>query len=382
MVVVNPGAYTLILGDTRTGRIHTRVPFESIKWGQRLNNSGPVSAVLRPHSKELSRLDLRSITTTVRNFIGVDYGGTILEAGPIWTRKYNPEARSLSLAGLGLWSIFDRRKNINWSAVNLGWAPQGYNVDATRGHLGSIARFLVEESIGTNPNGGLPIVLPANIPGTAHTRTYHGFNLGWLGDDLRELTEVTGGPDLRFRPRYKAGVDNEIEWVFEHGQVDLLQQTGPDWFWTTATSKSPVLDYAVDQDGSDLAARVWTPGSGQEVSMRLAWAEDLGLVQAGFPYTEFEKGNTSEENMGPLQSLADRTLEDHRRPWDTWKIIVRADQRPTLGQYQPGDWAIVRTPDDHPILDPDELIRVRILSIDGSSNQSVSIEVGPTKSRV
>lgn len=383
MVVKDPGKFTLVLGSTRTGRIHTRLPFESIKWGQRLNNSGPVSAVLRPHSKQLSRLDLRPITTTVKNFIGVDYDGTLLEAGPIWSRKYNPNNRSLALNGLGLWSIFDRRKNLPGSVVGLtGAAVTSAQYTVNRNHLGSIAREYVRVSLVDNPYGDLPVVLPADIPGSAHTRTIFGYNLSWIGDDLREITRGVGAPDLRFRPRYKSGVDNYVEWVLEHGKVDLLQQSGPDWFWTTATEKSPVLEYGVDQDGSELAAKVWTPGSGQEVSMRLASASNLELVNGGFPYTEAEQGNSSEENLGPLQALADRSLEDHRRPWDTWSIVVRADERPKLGTYQPGDWAICKTPENHPILDPDELVRVRILAVDGSSNQSVSLQVGPVKSRV
>lgn len=387
-MVVDEGKFTLVLGDTKTGRIHSRIPYESVKWGQRLNDSGPVSAVLRPHSKELQRLDLRSITTTVRNFIGVDYEGTLLEAGPIWKRNYNPNTRALTVSGLGLWSIFDRRKNLKGSVIGLsGSAVTSSVLSIQRGHLGSIAAELVRVSTQDNPYVGgtagyLPVVLPPNQPGTTHVRNYKGFNLGWIGDDLRELTGVQGGPDLRFRPRYKSGVDNYVEWVFEHGKVDLLYQDGPDWFWTAAVSKSPVLEYGVEQDGSKLASKVWTPGSGQEVSMRLASAVDTQLVDGGFPWTEGEVGSTSEENLGPLQDLANRSVADRRRPWDTWKIVVRADQRPRLGQYLPGDWAIAKTPENHPILDPDQLLRVRILSVDGGSNQSVSLEVAPVQSRV
>lgn len=383
MVVNDSGKFTLLLGDTRTGKIHTRVPYRDLKWGERLNGPGPLSATLRPHSKELQRLDLRSVTTTVKNFLAVDYEGTILEGGPLWRRKYDPKTRNLALSGLGMWSIFDRRKNLPGHAIGFtGAAVTTAEMTIDRADLGSIAAQILAISMEQNPLGGdLPVVLPPQQLGTAHTRTYHGYNLGWIGDDLRELTKVINGPDLRLRPRYKEGVDNYVEWVFEYGNP-LLQQAGPDWRWSAAGDKSPLIDFGVDQDGSDVATKVWASGSGQGTSMRLASATDTELLNGGWPYLEAEVSSSSEENLGPLQELADQVQEEQRVPWDTWTVEVRADQRPKLGTYQPGDWAVVRTPEGHPILDPNELTRVRILAVDGSSSQTVSLQVGPVQSRV
>ena len=372
--------FRVFVGDVRTGVIDAYLPVvrESLKWGQRLNAAGPIGVRVKAKSKEARHLDLRTITTTTKQFLGVSYGETILECGPILGRSYDIETESLELSAVGIWSIFDRRKNVPGSALLPGAVPAKSKIDIYRGHLGSIARELVRISIQDNPYGGdLPIILPANIPGTAHERHYKGYHLGWLGEDLRELTKVEDGPDIRFRPRFASGVDNRVEWVMEHGKVDILQQAGPDWRWDASVSRSGVGKLGVDQDGSEVAAMTWAPGAGQEQAMKLRTAQYLALVQAGYPWTEAERTSNNEESLTVLQRVANRGMADTSRPWDSWTMEVRADADPKVGQYLPGDWAVVRTPDDHPVLAGGEMVRVRILAVDGGAGAAVKLAVAP-----
>ncbi|ALY09166.1 minor tail protein [Arthrobacter phage HunterDalle] len=385
-MVVETG-FRVFVGDVKTGKVNATLPVSSYKWGIRLNGAGPISATVRVASKEARRLDLRNLTSTLKQFIGVAYGDTILECGPIWKRKFNPKDYTLDLQGNGLWSIFDRRKNVPGAALRaigdpLRVDPVKAKITVSGKHLGSIARELVRISIQDNPWGGqLPVVLPASIAGT-HTRTYYGYNLGWLGDDLRELTAVQKGPDLRFRPRFKAGSPDYVEWVLEHGSVDLLYQDGPDWKWDASVEHSSVADYGIDQDGTELAAWAWSPGSGQEEAMRLAAARNTRLVQAGYPWTETEQGSSQEESQTVLQSLANRTMADHALPWDAWSMVVKANAEPKLGTYLPGDWAQAITPMDHPVLPAGLRARVRMLAIDGDHSNNVSIAVAPIQGSV
>lgn len=385
-MVVDPSRlddnYGLILGDVRTGVIQARIPFSDLKWGVRLNAAGPVSAVLRPHSKQLERWDLRNLTATVKQFMGVTYGDQVLEAGPIWTRNYDQDARTLAINGLGIWSIFDRRKNVPGAYLVPGAKVTEAVIGLNGYHLGSVARELVRISTQDNPyGGGLPIVLPAFIAGP-HTKTYRGYNLGWLGDDLRELTKLDGGPDLRFRPRYVTGDATRLEWSLEHGAVDVLQQSGPDWQWDARVERSGLAKLGVAQDGTKLGAMAWTPGNGQEQAMKLATSRDLTLVNAGYPWVEVEESAGDEESDAVLQSISDRRVADAARPWDTWSMTVRADTRPELGLYLPGDWASVNTPDDHPVLPPGTRSRVRILSMDGDATKDVKLAVAPIQGNV
>ncbi|AZS09773.1 minor tail protein [Arthrobacter phage TattModd] len=380
-------SYRVFVGDVRTGRVNATIPVSDFKWGIRLNAAGPVTATIRTASEEARFLDLRNLTLTKKQFLGVSYGETILECGPIWKRSFDPKSYALSLQAQGLWSIFDRRKNVPGAALRAIGDPArvapalaSYKVQGK--HLGSIAREIVRRSIQDNPYGGdLPVSLPADIAGI-HEREYFGYNLGWIGDDLRELTGVQGGPDLRFRPRFKAGDPSMVEWVLEHGKVDILQQSGPDWKWDASVEKTPVAEYGIEQDGSGMADFAWSPGSGQEEAMPVATARNLTLLRAGYPWTETEQGNSQEENFSLLQGLANRTISDHVLPWDAWSMIVKANGNPKLGSYLPGDWAKVRTPNDHPVLPPNREARVRLLSIDGDHTNNVSMGVAPIQGSV
>lgn len=389
MVVMNPD-YELIVGELRTGIIHARLPYAGQKWGLRLNSPGPISATVRPYSRQLARHDLRNLLLPVKQFMAISFRGEILEGGPIWTRDYDEDTGDLTINGLGLWSIFDRRKTL--PGAELYPVPYGTGkaiptravIDIYRGHLGSIARELVRLSIQDNPYaaGGLPIALPADIAGTAHERHYKGYNLGWIGDDLRELTGVDGGPDLRFRMRYVNGDDSRVEWALEHGAVDILEQAGPAWEWDAKVERSGISKMGVTQDGTKLASIAWTAGSGQEQNMRLTAARDLTLLNAGFPWLEAESSAKDEESNAVLQSISNRTIADVARPWETWRLVVRADTNPTLGLYRPGDWAVINLPDNHPILPALGKVRVRIMAMDGDHTNDVKLSVAPIQGSV
>lgn len=381
-MVVSDG-YQLILGDVRTGLINARIPFAGIKWGMRLNDSGPLSADLRPYAEELLKYPIRSLTTTNKQYMAVSYGDAILEAGPILTRP-DDETGGMKINGVGVWNIFDRRKNLPGAYLLPGAKVPEAVKKITNKHPGSIARELLRMSMEDNPYGagGLPIVLPASITGT-ESRTYKGYNLSWIGDDLRDLAKMV---DMRFRPRFVPGDATRIEWVFEHAAVDVLTQAGPDWVWDARVERSGLAGLNVNQDGSGLGAVAWATGSGQETAMKLASARNLALVSAGFPWVEVEESGGSEEDQAVLQSVADRAAADAAQPWDTWTLTVRADgaprpdgslTAPRLGEYMPGDWAIVNTPDNHPIIPPGARARVRILSMDGDGGQNVKLTVAP-----
>lgn len=376
MVVVQDGR-RLAVGDVRTGKIQAWLPFQSLKWGQRLNASGPVTAVIRPYSDAMAGHNVRALTATVKQFAAVVEGDRILEAGPIWTRPFDEDTGEMTINALGLWSLFDKRKNVPGAALVPGAKVTEMGIYPRGLHIGSIARELVRVSIQDNPYGGdLPVVLPASIPGD-QDRDYPGYNLSWLGDDLRELTKAEGGADLRFRPRFRADNPTYIEWVMEHGAVDLLVQDGPDWLWDVRVERSGVAKLGVSQDGTGVASKSWVPGSGQEQAMRLASDMDTSLVDAGYPWTEAEEAASQEEDMAVLQSLANRKQADSRHPWDTWSMTVRADVAPVLGEYLPGDWALVNTPENHPVLPLGGKIRVRILAVDGDASNDVKLSVAP-----
>lgn len=381
MVVENTG-YQLFVCDTITGGRVKFLPAAEAGWGLKLNESGPITAGLPVAARETAKLDLRNTTATVRQSLGIAYNGNILECGPIWGRKYDPEKEQLNLTAQGLWSIFEHRKALPGSWLAAGQVPARAVWTITRGNLQSIARELVRNSISDNPwmggtAGNLNIILPASVSGSTHTRTYNGWDMAWIGRRLKELTEVTNGPDIRFRPRFKPGDPTTVEWLMEMG-APLLQ--GPkDLQWDVSLRKAGAVHLSWDEDATQLAARAWILGPGQEKAKKIKYATDTTLLAQGWPWTEVEDSRDVESEP-LLQAYANQLLKENKAPWLTWDLTVRADMPPLLGTYQPGDWAQLRIPAGHPQI-PEGIVRVRIMTLSAGSDQKVKLTVAPTQGK-
>lgn len=373
------GPYRVFVGDIMTGRILADLPVTKQSWGVRLNDAGPVTATVRPFSEEAAALDLRTITEPVRSFLGVSFGDTVLEAGPIWSRKYDAKAGTLDLSAAGIWSILDRRKAVPGAGLVPGAAVPKMKITIANKSLGGIARELVRISLEDNPyvDADVPIILPPSESGS-NTRVYQGYDLGWIGERLRQLTQVQDGPDIRFRPRFADGGASRVEWVMEVGTAakPLLTQAGADWIWDASVSASGVTGLSVDEDAQTIAAKAWVPGSGQDANMLVRSTVNTTLVDAGYPWTEVDVASKDVEDPNILQGYANQLQAESLRPWETWDLSVRADADPFLGAYLPGDWAVIHTPEDHPILRRQSR-RVRIMAVDGDGDASVKLALAP-----
>lgn len=385
-MVVAEGSFRVFTAETVTGKILADLPVDSHKWGVRLNDGGPLSCVVDCYTEEAQAMDIRNVTGQWRTCLGISYNGVVLEAGPIIDRSFNAETGKLDLTAKGLWSIFDRRKMIMGGELHQNNPyPQKSVWVMGPTSLRTIAREIVRVSIQDNPyinsyglNAGyLPIILPSSVAGSEN-RTYHGYELVWMGAELRKYTQLSGGPDIRFVPRFKPGAPTYIEWVMETGtpSVPLLKGTGDPWKWDGTRDDSGVTGLSTVEDGSGMAVRSWTPGQGQENDMPLAKATNLDLLNAGGPWLEGDSAAKLEEESNILQSIANRAAADSRAPMNTISLSVRADFWPYLGNYMPGDMARVVVPPGHPTLNPGP-IDVRIMAVDGTDGDTVSLTLSP-----
>lgn len=367
--------------ETRTGKILGDIPVVSPKWGIRLNASGTVTASIPATSREVADLDIKSSTTTLQRSFGIAFGEFIPECGPILYRKYDEKTRRLEITAAGLWSLFDRRKAVpGWTLKAGATQVAGSVLKIGPTSLGSIARELVRVSIEDNPYpgaGALNIALPA-VAGGGHVRNYAGYDLRWIGEALRELTKVKGGPDIRFRPRFMGSDPSRVEWAMETGTAasPLLRQTGNDWQWDGSRSMSGVVGFGAVEDATGVAARAWVPGAGQERAMKLRYSTNEAMLKLGWPWTEVDNASKQEESVAVLQALANQDIAAASGPEEQFSITVRADVAPALGSYLPGDFATVVIPDNHPMLNKGPQ-RVRIMAIDGDATNEVKLTVAP-----
>jgi hypothetical protein len=390
MVLISEEAGFKVLSvRTKTGAVNRDLPVASLKWSLPLGGPGTITVTLATDSEEVQTLELRSLTTAVRDALAVQYtspaGTFILECGPIWKRRYKPENETLELEASGLRSIFERRKNVPGAQLTAFGTPMTSEIVITNKTLGSIARELVRISIQDNAQamGQLNIVLPADVAGT-HDRTYHGYDLQWIDDQLRELSGVTNGPDIRFRPRFNASNPALVEWPMEYGtEADpLLHQAGDDWVWDTDAPDSAVVGLGLEEDATGLGCYAWVPGNGQERDMVLGEALDITLADLGWPWLEREDStHKTNGDQADLDDYATRLQADSLYPWNQWRLTVRADLPPYLGEYQPGDWAQITVGAGHPEI-PQGTYRVRIMGMEGDESQNVEIIVAPMQGTI
>ena len=240
------GSYRWLVGDLRTGRVWRTVDLTGTRGSAAADGDGTLEGSA-PLGDGTDWPTAYPESTPVRAFLACEYltdGGTstIVQAGPVWTRRFNDATRSLQIGAASLASYFDHRKVIPVLPVTAN--PSEASVTYTGAELGLIAKRLVELAQ-SHTGGTLPIVLPPDAdlggPGDAHTRTYPGYELGWVGDRLQQLSEVDGGPEIQFEPRRRPDDPRFIEWVMRVGRdVDggALFQSGAPWVFDRTVRQS------------------------------------------------------------------------------------------------------------------------------------------------
>lgn len=386
--------YRWYVGDLRTGKITRQLDLSEQRWSVDIDDNGTleVTAPLRSVGDDgVTKIwsSSRSDAAPAKAFLACSYVDTngdeeILAGGPIWTSNYVKRTGKLQIGAAALSSYFDHRKVLPVLTAGQSAAEVSVTYDAAQ--LGLIAKRLIELAQ-THAGGTLPIVLPTDAElggaGTTHTRTYPGYELGWVGDRLKQLTEIKDfGPEIQFVPRFKTD-KRYIEWVMRIGvePTMVLTQTGPAHVFDMTVPEGPVKDLSVASDGSSMTFRQWAAGQGEAEGRPIAMVEDTTLVDLDWPLLEGEDAGTdTTTTVEQLEGIAGESLLARGRPIETWTLTVDRDARLNVSKYNAGDWATVRIEGDEYLPDGDH--SMRIVSLAGGSNASVAIALAPTVGEV
>lgn len=364
---------TILCGELRTGRILSTVPVSAASWEQRLREGGSVTATVPVLSREVAdRPELFMGLEGARSYLAAEYQGRILEAGPIWA--HDMDGASLRVTAGPLLSVFDHRQVIR--VLTEGQNPARAAALSWSGlTLGSIAKRLIA-AVMAHTGGDLPIVLPADVAGSS-SRTFPAWELASVGDKLREMMAVNGGPDIAFEPEFTTD-GLAIRWRMRVGSP-MLQQPGADWEWDTTVPRSPVSDLRVSRDWSELVSRAWVTGEGQDKALKVERREDGSLVSRGYPLLESVTSYSNESSRTNLRLHATSRLNRARRPRASWSLSTRLDSLPSVADLRPGDFARIRV-GDHPYLKhylPNGWYRTRIVGIRGDLSMRTTVEFRP-----
>ena len=364
---------TWIIGDLLTGRRIQTLPVKSGSWSDVLNDSGSISCTVTLRDPDVARLGLRESAKPGKAFLAAIDGDIVLQAGPIVSHSWSSPS-DLTLTGAGMWSYFDRVMVIPDLPVGVLPTDPTANTSFTSSLQGA-ARGLVAQHLG-RVDGDVPVIVPAAVAGSM-VRDYSGADLTPLGQRLRELTQVEGGPDIRFQPRLT--VDRlGIEWVMLIGtpsQPLLFSAVEP--VFTVGVPGSPVSGFSVKADGSRVAGRVYASGGRSSDEALIAIGSNGDLSAQGFPLLErVDSSRATITLLSTLQGFADELAMRADSTVETWQFTHRTEERPFLAGYSVGDFAKVRIVED--LYTPPGEYRLRILSRSGDAEgRVVSVKFQP-----
>lgn len=332
-----------LIGDLRTGRRLLDLNVLTGPWKASLNEAGTVGATVTLRDPDMVQLVLRNAATVGKAFLAVVENDVVQEAGPIWVHDYDRDAGTLELAAAGLWSYFDHR--VLLPVLAAGQSPVGADTNLSGLSLGTIAKRLVQQAQ-RHTGGNVPIVLPGDEAGV-HEREYLGADLALIGDRLAELTEVIGGPDIVFAPRFTSDRLG-IEWVMRVGTNAKPQLSSQSvHVWDLAVPEPSVRGLKVRRTAEQLVGRQWATGGRNDDVVMTARHDVPTLVNAGYPLLEaVDSSHSSVSVQSTLDAYAREGARTGYKPIEFWSFQVRADVAPLVGEYQVGDYCRLKIGDD------------------------------------
>lgn len=362
--------------STVTGQIVGDIPFigtPSWSFGVDLDGSWGVTVRI----SDVGKAYLLSLLDMWRYSWGIAWGGMLMQCGPATAANIPDDANGTAqIAGTGIWGLLTAKRLV----ISSAWSPStpvtdpvaDVNIGPTSLH--TIAKRLVLEDL-SRTGHDLPIVLPDDIDGV-NSRNYYGYELAPVGQRLHELTQVDGGPEVEFRPRWVDDNQTAVQWYMRIGNPSLGQLGYPHAF----DYPKGVIQLPVSIDASLMTMAHFTKGAGTDRTMQVGYDTDPTLINAGWPALEDADANhTSATEQDTLDGWAAAYVSTYNAPVTVNNLIVRLDGTdgegnptgsPTLDLVSAGDNAQVTTK-NHSLL-PDGALGMRILSIENGSDATTA----------
>lgn len=301
--------------DTQTGVKKNPVRLASCSWARTLNAGASGSAVLPLLDKANSSLDLDDLLDLSRNTIVVEWDGVPVYAGLITDVTDSLDSTSVSIGHSDLWWLFGRRLAVDYTAPHVEDASQTY----TALDLGTIAKRRVQLATtgDTDRNLSLPITYAGDLAGSI-TRTFYGYDLHWLADELTDI--LNEGPDIDFVPGWVSG---RLNWLMRVGRApgNDLTDGGP-WEWRASGSRPNIFGVTRKVDGQAMANEAYVVGEGSEVDMLVRSSPDFT-----FPYPGMENVDSHKDVRDPDQAsdLSQANIGAFKRATVQWGGSIMAD---------------------------------------------------------
>lgn len=352
--------------DSITGQKLNMLPCKSFDGERKLNSKGSGSAEVVLTRKLVDELDVKGLTAPVdRTLVLERKAGTSyvpVYAGPVWSRTFNRDTSTLQIRHEDIWSVLSKRFIVDsHTAATAGTPVQIFNVT-----LATLAKVLVQRATDGGAAFGLPIFYPANVAGS-ESRTLYGYHLPNALEQLQEVMDAPGGPDVDFAPRWSSS--DTLEYVLRVGSL-----TAGSFEWNTASGRTGASGIQVTEDAAGRASHVWGTGEGSE-------KKRLMRVASGGPGValEAQEDFAKETNLTRLQNKADAALAVAASPVEQWSfnILAGGDKpgAPTVTDLQLGGTTRLHFSRD--VWIPDGWHENRLIGYSVDLTEQVKLQVQP-----
>ena len=335
--------YTFEFRDLATNNLLEEAQLVDARWRRVLNGSETFSATL-PISDPLVRGKAPyELTTPAHTTVYAYRDGLPVWGGIIWTRHYDSESKTISIGAADWWSYFDHRKLLPLlpgSPGTTGIAP--LSVTYANTEQNQIARNLVTLAQ-SHTGGDIGIELDASTSNINRDRTWWGYQMASVGEELRRLCSVLDGPDMRFTVGAPSGSDGKPRRLLLIGDPKLGQDGSPFVFEYGKNIQS----YRWPTDGTRMATRTYAIGDGLEQATPIAVSEDTSKYALGWPLLESDASYSTVSSGDVLQEHADSDQLVSRLPVALPALRVRGDSDPPYPSWSPGDDARVLITDEY-----------------------------------
>jgi len=369
--------WTYTVHDLMTNAMLGELPLTGVGYNLVLNDAGQLGGQFQVDGRNNPRKrvpDPYDVTMPCRRSVYAWRDGVPQWGGIIWTRKYDSSTGMVDIQCADWWSYFDHRKvlpllsfpvAVEFEVANLAVGAAG--MDQNR-----IARYLVQLAQ-THTGGDLGLVLDDTTSGIDRDRTWAGYELADVGEELRRLTQVLDGPDIVFGVSTSPDSSGRPVRTMRTGDPWLGQQ-GAAWVWEYDAN---VTAYTWPSDGTRYAARTFAVGEGMDFGTRIAVTQQL---RDGWPLTETEYAYSSVSTPATLQAHADSDQIVSRLPVVLPTLTVRGDRVPRIGEWGLGDDGRVIIQDDfhsNRIETTMRIIRADVTPGDDSEDERVEFTMAP-----
>lgn len=342
---LSPGSpFTYPAWDLLTLDALDPLPYTSVGFGRELNRAGAWSGQLLISDPRVQELDYLGASNTGCTALFVDYLGTLIWGGVLWTRRYNETSKTLRVTAQEFGSYFAQRLQAKDYATT--WEGEEHSEDPM-----VIAETILNDAQNREAEPdvapakimlGIAIIINRHEPGAPPVNaSYPGTQLQTIDSIISTLSQMG----------YKAGFDYSFDVAYLHG-TKTPAVTLNFWYPTQGRSAEEAnitigpqdcQDWNYDEDSSKQADLVVETGTGSGGLQPVR----ASAAPPGYPLLEKATSHSQVNNEGVLAGIAFGELAQTVYPVTTpWLILPIPMPDPqghvdpakfTFGDFELGD---------------------------------------------